>query len=104
MPSDDRATVSQLAVLRRELEQARLRAHAVADSAGPEAWSRRPASAGWSAAECVVHLNLTSERLVRIASPFAERVRHNVSSASCIVAVHQRCHLWQAERVLASLG
>jgi hypothetical protein len=102
MPSDDRATVSQLAVLRRELEQARRHAHAVADSAGPEAWSRRPASGGWSAAECVVHLNLTSGRFVRLGSPFAERVRDDVPSA--IVAVHQRRHLWQAERGLASLG
>ena len=189
MPSDDRSIVPQLEALRRELEQARMRAHAVADAAAPDLWARRPARAGWSAAECLGHLNLTSERFVPliadalararargltgagpfrrdvagwllcrmleppyrvrvktpppfvpqgaepvepvlaafdgwqsrldallveangllldrvwIVSPFAERVRYNGYSSFCIVAAHQRRHLWQAQRALASLG
>jgi len=120
MPSDDRSIVPQLEALRRELEQARMRAHAVADAATPDLWARRPARAGWSAAECLVHLNLTSERFVPLIAdalvraraggltgtgpPFAERVRYNGYSSFCVVAAHQRRHLWQAQRALASLG
>ncbi len=32
----------------------------------PEAWSRRPAPESWSPAECVAHLNLTSQAYVPI--------------------------------------
>lgn len=38
---------------------------------------------------------------VRLVSPFAARVKYNVHSAYMLIAVHQRRHLWQAERALA---
>jgi hypothetical protein len=40
---------------------------------------------------------LALDRL-RIPSPFARHVRYNVYAAFCLIAVHQRRHLWQAEQ------
>ena len=39
----------------------------------------------------------------RIRSPFAQNVSYNLYSAFVLIAVHERRHLWQAERGLASL-
>ncbi len=33
-----------------------------------------------------------------IASPFAKNMRYNLYSALVLIAVHERRHLWQAER------
>jgi DinB superfamily len=46
--------------LRSELEDARRRAHAIADPLSDRAWTAVPAPREWSASECVVHLNLGS--------------------------------------------
>ena len=35
----------------------------------------------------------------KIVSPFSEKLRYNVWSSFCLLAAHQRRHLWQAERV-----
>lgn len=40
---------------------------------------------------------------VKIRSPFAERVRYNLYSAFVLIAVHERRHLWQAEKAIESL-
>lgn len=40
---------------------------------------------------------------VRIASPADPRVRYSIWSSFVIVAAHQRRHLWQAERAIATL-
>ncbi len=42
---------------------------------------------------------LSLERL-KIASPFASRVKYNLYAAFCVIAAHQRRHLWQAEQTL----
>jgi hypothetical protein len=42
---------------------------------------------------------LALDRL-RIVSPFDGRVKYNVYAAFCLIAAHQRRHLWQAERTL----
>ena len=39
----------------------------------------------------------------RLVSPFNVRVRYNLYSAFCILAAHQRRHLWQAGRVGSAL-
>jgi hypothetical protein len=36
---------------------------------------------------------------IRISSPLAPQVKYNVYAALHLIAVHQRRHLWQAERV-----
>lgn len=58
MPAD---TQRQLADLRRDYERARGRAEALAGRLSDAQWLRRRDPARWSPAECVVHLNLTSE-------------------------------------------
>ena len=40
---------------------------------------------------------------IRITSPFNASLRYSAWSAICILAAHERRHLWQAERVLARL-
>lgn len=51
----------QLARIRRELEDAGRGAHDVAALVDEEQWSARPGPDQWSVAECLVHLNLTSQ-------------------------------------------
>jgi hypothetical protein len=40
---------------------------------------------------------------IRISSPFARHVKYNVYAGFRLIAVHQRRHLWQAERVAETL-
>jgi hypothetical protein len=40
---------------------------------------------------------------IKIKSPFAEKLQYGMYSAFRVLPVHQRRHLWQAERVLDSL-
>ena len=40
---------------------------------------------------------------LRIRSVFNGRVSYNVYAAFCILAAHERRHLWQAERAVRSL-
>jgi hypothetical protein len=37
----------------------------------------------------------------KITSPFASNVHYNLYSAFCLIAAHQRRHLWQARRALS---
>ena len=64
---------SQLADVRRELQEARERAHHVAGLAGAR-WSVRPSPARWSVAECLMHLNATS-------TAFLPRIREALDTA-----------------------
>ena len=41
---------------------------------------------------------LAIDRL-RVVSPFDARVKYNVYASFCLIATHQRRHLWQAEQV-----
>ncbi len=41
---------------------------------------------------------LALDRL-RVVSPFNSRVRYNLYAAFCLIATHQRRHLWQAEQI-----
>ncbi|RPI27591.1 MAG: DinB family protein [Acidobacteria bacterium] len=54
----------QLEQLQRELQQAGEQASRLAASVDEGIWARRPEPGRWSAAECVVHLNLTSEAYI----------------------------------------
>jgi hypothetical protein len=51
----------QLAAIAAEFESAQDRLHRLAEAVPEARWSERPAPKRWSAAECVAHLNLTSE-------------------------------------------
>ncbi|HEY7171481.1 MAG TPA: DinB family protein [Vicinamibacterales bacterium] len=37
---------------------------------------------------------------VKVTSPFERRVRYSIWSSFCVIAAHERRHLWQAERAL----
>ena len=41
---------------------------------------------------------LAVDRL-RLVSPFDARMKYNLYAAFCLIAAHQRRHLWQAEQV-----
>lgn len=56
----------QLAAIVEDFERARARLHRLAGATTEAAWSARPPSGGWSAAECVAHLNLTSRAYVAL--------------------------------------
>jgi hypothetical protein len=54
----------ELVRLKQELLDARERARKVTEGLPGPAWGTRPPSGGWSIAECLMHLNITSERYV----------------------------------------
>ena len=55
---------AQLETLIADNDAATARLHALERKLSAEAWQRRPASESWSAAECVAHLNLTSQAML----------------------------------------
>lgn len=54
----------QMIALKEELQQAGERLRRLCQGLDEATWARRPASGGWSIAECVTHLNITSERYI----------------------------------------
>lgn len=54
----------QLAAVVNSLEDAQGRLRRLSDKVSEESWSRHPAPNGWSAADCVEHLNITSRAYV----------------------------------------
>ena len=178
------ALPTQLAVVKEELLYARERARTVCKGLDAHTWAARPTAAEWSIAECLIHLNITSERFLplidraiqdgrtrglerngpygmgligwalqrfleppykmkakttpefapvavdpmpdtlerfdflqqqvqlridrsaelaldrlRLVSPFNAHIKYNLYATFCILATHQRRHLWQAEQV-----
>jgi hypothetical protein len=80
----------QLTRLAGEYESALERLHALRRSIPADTWTRRPTPAGWSPAECVAHLNLTSAAFVplvheglaearRLGGPVPARYRRDVA-------------------------
>ena len=56
----------ELVELKQELLDARERARKVAEGLRPDHWGAPPPAGGWSIAECLMHLNTTSERYIPI--------------------------------------
>lgn len=54
----------QLQALVNEFGSARERLHRLRDTVPADKWAQRPSEGSWSVAECVAHLNLTSEAYV----------------------------------------
>jgi hypothetical protein len=54
----------ELVRLKQELLESRERARRLTEGLLPSAWGTRPPSGGWSIAECLMHLNITTEREV----------------------------------------
>ena len=72
------AELAAAAELRRLIE----RVDASARSAPPQAWCRRPADDGWSAAECLEHLSLTAEAASRLLHAVPERTGRRLRGPS----------------------
>ena len=68
----------ELQALLEELRHAARRAEQLADSVDEAQWGRRPASGGWSPAECIVHLNLTTDQFLPL---IREQVRRHYGQA-----------------------
>jgi hypothetical protein len=66
---------AQLEKIAAELGEAQERLRRLAAGARDEEWSRRPPTGGWSAAECVAHLNLTSGAFIEPLREALERAR-----------------------------
>ena len=56
----------QLAEIQQELEEATARLRRFVEACSDEAWARKPSAKGWSPAECIIHLNMTSEMALPI--------------------------------------
>jgi hypothetical protein len=56
----------QLEAVSAEFESAGERLNRLSESAADEIWTERPSGGGWSIAECVAHLNLTSEAFLPV--------------------------------------
>jgi hypothetical protein len=54
----------QLEAIAADVEAATTRLHALEGRLSDEAWRRRPAAESWSPAECVAHLNLTTQAML----------------------------------------
>jgi hypothetical protein len=75
MPERGTAVHPQLQEIVEDFEAARRRLHALAAAVPEETWSRRPAPDHWSAAECVVHLNITAGLFRPIVADALKRAR-----------------------------
>ncbi len=66
---------TQLRTIEADLDAALVRLRTISDDHGEEAWASRPSPESWSAAECIAHLNLTSEAYLRILPEALDRAR-----------------------------
>lgn len=65
----------QLNAIVADLRAAERRLHALYEAVPAEAWSRRPSTKRWSPAECVAHLNLTSDAFLPLLRKGIEQAR-----------------------------
>ncbi len=73
---------TQLERIASELADARRRAHEIADPLTAASWGTRPARDEWSVAECVIHLNLTSQAMLPLIGGAIARGREQKLSAT----------------------
>lgn len=72
----------QLHAIVADLRAAERRLHALRDTVPPETWSRRRAAGRWSPAECVAHLNLTSEAFLPLLRAGLDEARRRGRSSA----------------------
>lgn len=92
----------QLASVVEELESAAERVRHLAGGLSSQAWQVRPAPERWSAAECIAHLNLTSEALLPLVRTALRDARERRQPAP---ARYRRNVLgWLASKIVAPDG
>jgi hypothetical protein len=72
----------QVAEVRRGLEEAESSIVRFADSVGDDVWTKRPPSGGWSPAECIAHLTMTTDSYLQLFSEAEARVRKDAALPS----------------------
>src|SRR4029079_6803867 len=72
----------ELVQLKQELLDARERARKVAERLKPDHWRAPAPAGGWSIAECLMHLNITSERYIPIIDEATRALRSRGLSPS----------------------
>ncbi|HEY6509312.1 MAG TPA: DinB family protein, partial [Vicinamibacterales bacterium] len=72
----------QLAAVIQDLESAQTRLHTLYASLPCHVWGQRPGPDRWSPAECVAHLNLTSERLLPLLAAGLQQARSQRAPAA----------------------
>jgi DinB family protein len=65
----------QLRAVTDSLESAQSRLRRLSDKISDEKWSKHPGAGGWSAAECIEHLNLTSKAYLPLLRDAVARAR-----------------------------
>ena len=65
----------ELAGIKQELEQVTASVRKLVESCGDKSWAWKPSAKRWSAAECVIHLNKTSEMALPLLRKAAEKAR-----------------------------
>ncbi|HEX5109923.1 MAG TPA: DinB family protein [Vicinamibacterales bacterium] len=76
---------TQLRAVVVDLQKAEERLHSLRSTLPREAWTHRPGDRRWSPAECVAHLNLTSEAVLPL-------LRAGLTEARCRVRHVPTCH------------
>lgn len=66
---------AQLQSLADDYQRATERLHRLREAVPANRWAERPASGGWSVAECIAHLNLTAEAYVPMLRDALNRAR-----------------------------
>lgn len=83
----------QLAVIIDSLESAQSRLRALSDRVSQKDWNKKPAPESWSAADCVEHLNLTSDAYVPLLRDALARARE-LGRAGAPVHYHRDALGW----------
>ena len=92
----------QLASVVEELESAAERVRHLAGGLSSQAWHVRPAPGRWSAAECIAHLNLTSEALLPLVRHALRDARERLEPAP--TRYRRNVLGWLASKIVAPEG
>ena len=72
----------QLTLIEQEIQSALARVNDLADRYPEEGWKQKPPAGGWSAADCISHLNLTAASLIPVLDSAYEGARSGGGAAS----------------------
>src|SRR5882724_3653001 len=73
--STKNALAPELAAIRQELEQVTVLVRKLVESCDDKSWAWKPSAKRWSAAECVIHLNKTSEMALPLLRKAADKAK-----------------------------
>jgi len=105
VPLEFAAVHPQLALVVADLESAMEQVRRLDASLPYHAWNARPSPGRWSAAECIAHLNLTSEALLPLVRNALREARERVEPTGSRARRYRRNVLgWLAWKIVAPAG